>query len=556
MKGDFTRDTFNKKNRFSRVLMQQGRVTLDSDYNEQADILLHYMRTLARDLIGPYGAPAEAPGFKLIVVENKDLMISAGRYYVDGILVENERACLYSEQPNYKLPQDDRFSKIRDEPGQFFWLYLDVWESLVTSIDDDRIREKALGGPDTSMRSKIMWQVRALPVDPVNKSYGYSYANAYPIPYGSRYGYPYPPDYSKDQLPCDEPLHQLVDVSRVRLAARVDPGQKIEDACITPPDSKYRGVENHLYRVEIHRGGNASAATFKWSRDNGSVVTAWVGTSGNDLEVANARGFAAGNWVELSDDIREQQAEEPGLLVRLANVEGGVLSIDPGTAPAGGLPQPKTLVNPKVRRWDQIEIGDIELVDGAVPVTETLATEDAEKATWIDLEDGIQIAFTQAKFAAGGTYRTGDYWLIPARVATGNIEWPDAEEEGKLPLLEPHGVVHHYAPLGYALFKNNQLKLQECYCEFEPLGDCFNKRSYGFGVNELQNRHMEPAMADVVENRPKPSGTSANKAQPAEAIERGANDEAAVTSPTSVDKPVGSATKKRGRRAPAKERQS
>ena len=33
----------------------------------------------------------------------------------------------------------------------------------------------------------------------------------------------------------------------------------------------YRGVENQLYRVEVHRGGDAEEATFKWSRDNGSV---------------------------------------------------------------------------------------------------------------------------------------------------------------------------------------------------------------------------------------------------------------------------------------------
>ncbi|MFX8500613.1 DUF6519 domain-containing protein, partial [Acinetobacter baumannii] len=52
MKGDFTRITFDPANHFSRVLLQQGRVTLDADANEQASILLHYLQTLARDLIG------------------------------------------------------------------------------------------------------------------------------------------------------------------------------------------------------------------------------------------------------------------------------------------------------------------------------------------------------------------------------------------------------------------------------------------------------------------------------------------------------------------------
>ena len=61
MKGDFTRNTFDPAKHFSRVLMQQGRVTLDADQNEQAAIQLHYLRTLARDLIGPYAAPVEKP---------------------------------------------------------------------------------------------------------------------------------------------------------------------------------------------------------------------------------------------------------------------------------------------------------------------------------------------------------------------------------------------------------------------------------------------------------------------------------------------------------------
>ncbi len=54
MKGDFSRDTFDKAKHFSRVLMQQGRVQLDADFNEQTAILLHYLRTLAADLIGPF----------------------------------------------------------------------------------------------------------------------------------------------------------------------------------------------------------------------------------------------------------------------------------------------------------------------------------------------------------------------------------------------------------------------------------------------------------------------------------------------------------------------
>src|ERR1700755_177607 len=111
MKGDFSRITFDAANRFSRVLMQQGRVTLDADPNEQADILLHYLRTLARDLIGPYGGPAgDDLGFQLMPgpeAKAWKLTIKPGRYYVDGILCENAQECSYIDQPDYPPPQDD-----------------------------------------------------------------------------------------------------------------------------------------------------------------------------------------------------------------------------------------------------------------------------------------------------------------------------------------------------------------------------------------------------------------------------------------------------------------
>ena len=75
MKGDFTRDTFDPFRHFSRVLMQQGRVQLDADFNEQAAILLHYLRTLAADLIGPHGGPGNELGFEILIPARRQMAI-------------------------------------------------------------------------------------------------------------------------------------------------------------------------------------------------------------------------------------------------------------------------------------------------------------------------------------------------------------------------------------------------------------------------------------------------------------------------------------------------
>ena len=93
------------------------------------------------------------------------------------------------------------------------------------------------------------------------------------------------------------------------------------------------------FTVEIHRWREAGEATFKWSRDNGSVATAWLGGEGSNLQVASTRGFTAGNWVELSDDNSELLGQ-PGTLVQLVKVEGSTLWVDSATTlpPIGNYP--------------------------------------------------------------------------------------------------------------------------------------------------------------------------------------------------------------------------
>src|ERR1044071_4461661 len=93
MKADLTRKTFDPLKHFSQVILQQGRVQLDADWNEQAAILLHSLRTLAADLIGPQGGPADNLGFAIIPYPSSspvanDFELGPGFYYVDGIRCE------------------------------------------------------------------------------------------------------------------------------------------------------------------------------------------------------------------------------------------------------------------------------------------------------------------------------------------------------------------------------------------------------------------------------------------------------------------------------------
>ena len=90
MSGDYSRFTHNPKKRFTSVLNQQGRVALDADWNEAADMIRRRNRTQALDTFGPVGVPfATTPdGFKITAPMAGNFSIGRGRIYVDGLLAE------------------------------------------------------------------------------------------------------------------------------------------------------------------------------------------------------------------------------------------------------------------------------------------------------------------------------------------------------------------------------------------------------------------------------------------------------------------------------------
>lgn len=429
MKGDFSRDTFDKAKHFSRVLMQQGRVQLDADWNEQTAILLHYLQSLAADLIGPHGGVGDSFEIKTLEGSN-DFKITKGHYYVDGILCENEGTTVngdfqYFSQPNYPLDTN------KDKLTEGKWLvYLDVWERHLThaeveSPDDSviSIREVALGGPDTATRAQIVWQAKLKLLNATDNS-----------------------DFKNEYLTFLDALGEEKKPGTGSLRVRAKKTEDSKDPCLTAPESRYRGPENQLYRVEIHKHGSAGTATFKWSRENGSVIFPIRTLDGNDaileyLGRDKCLGLQKDDWVEIVDDHIVLRGDA-GQLAQVDEIDIIELRVILKPSAGANLPdyQKNDARHPLLRRWDRWERKEAE-----IPIKEGKTDND-----WIELEDGIRI-----QFEPGGTYCTGDYWLIPARTATGDVEWPGPAD--KPVALPPHGVIHHYAPLAIISIENGNV---------------------------------------------------------------------------------------------------
>jgi len=354
---DLSRETFDRTKAYRSVVQQQGRVITDADHNAQSAIALYRDDTTFTDVIGQAGYPKGTTGFA-IGTGGTNVTIAPGRMYLDGILVENFAACALDTQP---------FAPVTGAiaAGDYVAL-LEAWERDRTFVDDPVLRESALGGPDTTARTQIVWRVSLVPPNTT--------------------------------LP-------FADVPRPSLQVRTDPGGPPKP-CALPPNAGYFGLENQLYRVEIRTGGAPGTSTLAWSKENASIVAAMVPPSSGSTAVGTSfqvttlgpdgpLGFAGTQWVELVDDDIERSGL-PGPLVQILRVD------PPNTivlhkAPATAIDSAK---HAKVRRWDQ---------NGTSATATGIGIPDT--TTWITIESGIQIRFDAT------VAQPGDYWLIPARTA-------------------------------------------------------------------------------------------------------------------------------------------
>lgn len=456
MQGDFSRLTFNPEKHYRSVFMQQGRVQLDADWNEQVAIFNYYLETQLKDILGASGAPEATAGFKITTVETPDeqtqllatmprvdqrqqeqgphlspLSISPGHYYVDGILCENEQEVLFSSQPYYPHA---RVPALKD----VCIAYLDVWQRHMTAFEDASLREIALGGVDTTTRVQTVWQVKLLPITHEHSHRALSRHATYE---------------EVVELPEWRELLRR-HKKKGRLAARHVPNSSM--------------LDNQLYRVEIHRVYEGKAA-FKWSRENGSIVfdvaqflsyekgahdTAQCSIVVSDLG-RDLTQLRKGDWVEFVSDETAlhgytlplyQVTNTPDATQREVTLSGQYARILENMAQSGaGKPA-------LIRRWDHSQANGHE--GGTNPV---------EKDCWVELERGIQV-----NFSSNDAYNVGDYWLLPSRTLLNDVEWP-TDQNGPIGQL-PYGIRHHYCPLALLhLHQQNWTVVKDLRRLFAPL---------------------------------------------------------------------------------------
>ena len=458
MAGDFTRHTFRPSKDYSAVLMQQGRVTLDADANEQAELLDRRLRAGVVDLVGDFVIARDTPGAFLITVQNGAITIGPGRAYVDGLLVENHGAAPWAYDPVLGELTGTGPVDYHDQPylpgaqlgsSGTYIVYLDAFDREVGYLQDPNLLEKAIA-VDTAGRTQNVWQVKLLETDG-----------------GATCG--------TQTSTWDE----LIAPSAGRLTTAAVGVPVPTDPCTIPPAGGYRGTENRLYRVEVHDAGPLGAATFKWSRDNASIATSVTAIDATRTQLTATRvgrdGVArirVGDWVEVIDDARELGGV-PGDLRQVAAVDDVRDAVTLTAALSSDFDATDPERHTRVIRWDQAGAA-VDAGGGSIGVP-------AAAGTPIVLEDGVQISF--AADPASGTLRTGDYWVFAARTADASVE--------QLVEAPPLGIHHHYARLAVVTLPGDATDCRppssggedhDCACDV-----CVTPESHASGLMTIQH---------------------------------------------------------------------
>lgn len=287
MPADRSRRTDGLRDAYVGVVAQQGRVTLDRDFNAEHGYLAGRLEAQTIDVIGPSGTPGE--GFKTSLPgtgtptlctppepltlpspePEYDFLISPGTMYLGGqraVLpgVQNSRAITYSffDQPDRAHPPFGPDAVGPNNPPKQELVYLALSEQEVSAVEDPDLLEVALGGPDTTQRLRLMRRVSRRAVTTADCTSGWNQAVTQ--------------WQAADGLTLDPATLALRPAARLQVSF-ADEGATT-DPCDPVAVNGYLGADNQTIRVQIASAGGPDTpgaltdASLLWGYDNASFI--------------------------------------------------------------------------------------------------------------------------------------------------------------------------------------------------------------------------------------------------------------------------------------------
>jgi hypothetical protein len=509
---DISRHLFQPRKRYAGVRMQQGRVILDSDWNESEGIDDEDARRALVDIIGPRGTSND--GFRIRDVTynggpSYDFTFDAGSYYVGGLRVDADDEGTFLGQDDWvrieadpaRLPRWPEVDELQDQDGvRNDLVYLHVWEQPVSAVEDSELVERALGGPDTSVRMRRMRRVEVLPSLSSTDCTG-GFAELADQVAGSI-----------APAGVDEATGEVIGTARLRIDAL--PDGVPDDPCRPAVRGGFLGAENETLRVEL-----VGPDRFIWGRDNAAplyrVVLEQVGGAWSRIRfLTRPRDQAAfplkGQAVEILPwgavlPSREKVSELQGHLSRVAvtyTPDAGGDYIDLETPVPAAY---QAWMDEHGSRFESERDGEhpqyffLRVWTGANPAADGPTTR---------FDPGVPVALGQTGLQATFSHRglPGQFWIAAARPHTPDQVVPWDLAEG----APPAGTRHFYAPLALIRWTTDG---ESVYSEVEDCRDWFPPLTRVRGCctitvgDGLHSRGHVRTIAEALARLPREGGT-------------------------------------------------
>jgi hypothetical protein len=442
MPSDRSRIADDLRQQYQGVVLQQGRVILDRDFNDLQAIVGDQIAADALNEIGPYGSPDD--GFLVVAKPEKplahtgDFALSAGTYYVGGqraVLPDRNRLVPWSyfQQPDWINPDMPQGLGDPNSEPAFEAVYLHLFEQEVGAVEDPDLLDVALGGPDTTQRVRLMRRVERTPADAIDCATAWIAV----LKLWRVRGYSF--DAATMRL---DPLVEL-QVSFTDAAAAANP-------CDPVAQGGYLGAENQTIRVQIAAPDANGTARLVWGYDNASF-----------LYRVNFQGAGPNTMLLTQTPVDAYHALKPGQVVEV--LRSAAIIPDGADLPGEALPRRVAEATGLITT-----VASYSAADNSVTVNDSLAaftnetspvflrvwqgqqTFDLASAQPIVLSDptgatapGIQVVFSYSGELAPQP-PVGSFWIFAVRPSTPQKVYPERYLAGPQP---PEGPRQWLAPL-------------------------------------------------------------------------------------------------------------
>jgi hypothetical protein len=441
---DISRHLHQPEKHYAGVRMQQGRVILDSDWNERSSIEAEDLRQTISELACSKGTPNAGMSVSNVAVVNPyDFQIANGSYYLGGMRLVIDAADdweTYRTQSDWLQVEAADGSTMTVTAGDRIDLvYVYAWEQPVSAVEDSELFEVALGGRDTSVRMRRMRRFHSMVVSPATN----------PSTFDSAEGF----QKLVDVLNGSNALFDAA-TSELRsnglLLVEFSEEQSSEDPCNNPEVEGYVGAENRAIRVELRAG---DPMTLTWGFDNASplyrvkVTEPALDTLTFITEPADLPSMpSAGQVVE----ILRWGAKLPNV-EKVAELQGTLHKVETTYDPTTRQLILDTPVTEDWVEWLTAHAEHYNPDDDADERYLYLRVWDRGRNTTATAEipytheTPVVLGDTGLSVTVAADGMPGDYWIIAARTSTPNkfVPW-NLDTPGGVP---PHGPRRFYAPL-------------------------------------------------------------------------------------------------------------